>query len=324
MRQSWPAWLSGLLWTAPWWLGFLLFLALPMGLSLYISFCDYPLLESPVFIGGENYSNLMQDAKFHAVIRNTLLFAAIAIPLGTMVAVLLAVLLNQEARGQAVFRACIFLPTIVPLVAVGVMWMWMLSPEAGLVNQAIRPLGQLVEPVTSALHDATGKSELTEPIASLGQDLAEGPGWLSQPRWAMLALVIISMWLLGSPVVIYLAGLQEIPETLYEAAELDGASRWQGFRHVTLPGLSPVILFNVVVGIIGTWQIFALPYVMWRTGSGPNDSTYFYTMYLFDNAFRYLRMGYASAMAWIQLLIIVGLTGLVFLVSRRAVHYRGA
>ena len=313
-----------MLWTAPWWLGFLLFLAFPMGLSLYISFCDYPLLEAPVFIGGENYTNLMHDAKFHAVIRNTLTYAAIAIPLGTIIAVLLAVLLNQKARGQAIFRACIFLPTIVPLVAVGVVWMWMLSPEAGLVNQVVRPVGHVVQPITDAVHHAAGESEMTAPLASLGRDLVEGPGWLSQPRWAMLALVVISMWLLGSPVVIYLAGLQEIPETLYEAAELDGASRWQRFRHVTLPGLSPVILFNVIVGIIGTWQIFALPYVMWRTGSGPNDSTYFYTMYLFDNAFRYLKMGYASAMAWIQLLIIIGLTGVVFLVSRRTVHYRGA
>jgi len=127
----------------------------------------------------------------------------------------------------------------------------------------------------------------------------------------------------GSPVVIYLAGLQDIPETLYEAATIDGASRLRQFWHVTLPGLGPVILFNVIIAIIVTWQIFALPYVMWRGQPGPDHATYFYTMYLFDNAFRYLKMGYASAMAWIQLLIILALTALVFLATRRTVYYRG-
>ena len=139
----------------------------------------------------------------------------------------------------------------------------------------------------------------------------------------MTALVLISLWGVGSPVVIYLAGLQEIPEELYEAAMLDGASAPRRFWHVTLPGLSPVILFNVIVGLIGTWQIFALPYVLMRGEQGPQRSTYFYTMYLYDNAFRYLKMGYASAMAWVQLFIILALTAAVFLASRRAVYYRG-
>ena len=316
--------IQGLLWTAPWWLGFLLFLAVPMGFSLYISFCDYPLLQPPAYVGAANYRELAHDPVFHKVVGNTFIYAALAIPAGTMIAVLLAVLLNQKACGQAIFRACVFVPTIVPLVAVGVVWMWMLNPEAGLVNQAVRPVGQLVLPAAEALGQATGDAQWAEPIVGVVQDLADGPAWLDRPLWAMLALVLISLWLLGSPIVIYLAGLQDIPATLYEAAQLDGASRAQQFRHVTIPGLSPVILFNVIVGIIATWQIFALPYVMWRSRSGPEDTTYFYTMYLFDNAFKYLRMGYASAMAWIQLLIIIALTALVFWVSRRAVHYRGA
>jgi multiple sugar transport system permease protein len=293
MRRM-PAWVKGWLWTAPWWLGFLLLLAGPMGLSLYISFCDYPLLQPPVYIGAANYAGLATDPVFHKVLINTLIYAALAIPAGTVLAVLLAVLLNQNVRGQPVFRACIFVPTIVPLVAAAVVWMWMLNPEFGLINQSLRGVG------------------------------VDGPGWLDAPQWAMLALVLVSLWFIGSPVVIYLAGLQEIPETLYEAAELDGASRLRRFWHVTLPGLSPVILFNVIIAIITTWQIFALPYVMWRGRPGPDRATYFYTMYLFDNAFRYLKMGYASAMAWIQLLIILALTGLVFLVSRRMVYYRGA
>ncbi len=324
MRRTLPAWASGWLWTSPWWLGFLLFLALPMGLSLYISFCDYPLLQPPVFVGLQNYTGLARDDVFHKVVWNTLVYTMLAIPAGTVLAVLLAVLLNQRARGQAIFRACVFVPTVVPLVAAGVVWMWMLNPEAGLVNQAIRPVGEAVLPAAEALQNAAGAdAEWAEGVAGVARDLAEGPAWLDNPRWAMLALVLISFWLIGPPVVIYLAGLQEIPATLYEAAELDGASRVRRFWHVTLPGLSPVILFNVIIAIIATWQIFALPYVMWRTRPGPDGATYFYTMYLFDNAFRYLKMGYASAMAWVQLLIILVLTGLVFWASRRTVHYRG-
>jgi multiple sugar transport system permease protein len=285
--------LRGLLWTAPWWLGFLLFLALPMVLSLYISFCDYPLLQPPVYVGAANYAGLARDPLFHKVLANTLVYAALAIPAGTVLAVLLAVLLNQNVRGQAFFRGCIFVPTVVPIVAVAVVWLWLLNPEYGLINQPLQALGR------------------------------SGPMWLAAPPWAMLSLVLISLWTIGSPVVIYLAGLQEIPVELYEAARLDGASHVQQFRHVTLPGLGPVILFNVIIAIIGTWQIFAIPFVLWRGFARPDLNVYFYTMYLFDNAFRFLKMGYASAMAWIQLLIILALTGLVFLVSRRTVYYRG-
>jgi len=294
MSSRWRAWLQGMLWTAPWWLGFLLFLAAPLAISLYISFCNYPLLQPPVFVGAANYRELASDSVFHQVMLNTVLYASLAIPAGTVLAVLLATLLNRDVRGQAVFRTCVFFPTAVPLVAVGVMWMWMLNPEFGLVNAGFRMLG------------------------------IEGPAWLNAPHWAMLSLVLVSLWMIGSPFVIYLAGLQDIPQTLYEAAWIDGASRLRQFWHVTLPGLSPVILFNVIIGIIASWQVFALPYVMWRGRPGPDRAVYFYTMYLYDSAFRYLKMGQASAMAWIQFLIILALTGLVFWTSRRMVHYRGA
>lgn len=287
--------LAGLIWTAPWWLGFLLFLAIPMAFSLYISFCDYTLLLPPVFTGASNYVELSRDGLFWKVVVNTLIFAAISVPVSTILAVLIAVLLNQPVKGQAFFRACIFVPTIVPLVVAGLVWMWMLNPTAGLVN--------------AALHSITGR---------------EGPAWLDQPAWAMASLVIISLWLIGSPVVIYLAGIQDIPEELYEAARLDGANGPRRFWHVTLPGISPVILFNVIIGVIASLQVFALPYVMWRGERGPEDATYFYTSYLYDNAFKFLKMGYASAMGWIQLAIILALTGLVFWASRRMVHYRGA
>ncbi len=287
-------WLRGLLWTAPWWSGFLLFLAVPMGISLYISFCDYPLLQPPVYVGADNYRELTGDPIFHKVLANTFVYAAFAIPLGTVVAVVLAYLLNQKVRGLAIMRTCVFIPTVVPIVAMAVVWMWMLNPQYGLINHGLRLIG------------------------------IEGPTWLASPGWAMTSLVMVSLWGVGSPVVIYLAGLQDIPASLYEAARLDGAGPVRQFWHVTLPGISPVILFNVVIAIIATWQIFALPYVMMKSSAGPDRSTYFYTMYLFDNAFRYLKMGYASAMAWIQFLIILALTGLVFWLSRRMVHYRGA
>lgn len=289
-----PPWIRGLIWTAPWWLGFLFFLAFPMGLSFYISLCDYPLLQPPVYVGADNYLGMLHDPIFHKVLANTLVYAALAIPLGTVLAVLLATLLNQPVRGQAVFRTCIFIPTIVPIVATAVVWLWMLNPQFGLINQGLGAIG------------------------------IDGPTWLASPNWAMTSLVLVSLWAVGSPVVIYLAGLQDIPSSLYEAARLDGAGTLGQFRHVTLPGLGPVILFNVVMGIIATWQVFALPYVMMKGSPGPDRSTYFYTMYLFDNAFRFLKMGYASAMAWVQFLIILALTGLVFLLSRRAVHYRGS
>ncbi len=310
--------LTGLLWTAPWWLGFLLFLAIPMGASLYISFCDYPLLQPPAWIGTANYTALAGDEIFRKVIWNTAVYAVISIPIGTTVAILLATMLNARVRGQAFYRACIFIPTIVPMVAAGIVWLWMLNPEYGLINQGLRTVGPAVDGVNAAVA-AVGGERVTWMT-----ELAQGPRWLSTTYWAMTALILVSIWTIGSPVVIYLAGLQEIPEELYEAALLDGANTRRQFWHVTLPGLSPVILFNVIVAIIGTWQIFALPYILMRGEPGPERSTYFYTMYLYDNAFRYLKMGYASAMAWIQLFIILALTGLVFLVSRRGVHYRGA
>lgn len=287
-------WWTGWLWTAPWWLGFLLFLALPLGISLYVSFCDYTMLQPAVWVGGGNYAELARDGAFWNVMGNNLLFAALSIPLTTAAAIGLAVLLNQRVAGLAFFRAVVFLPTIVPLVAVGLIWMWLLNPDFGLLNRGLRLIG-----------------------------VDNPPVWLERPFWAVASLLLISVWSVGASVFIYLAGLQEIPESLYEAAALDGASPARRFWHVTLPGLSPVILFNAIVAIIGAWQLFALPYVMWRTVPRPELGVYYYNMYLFDNAFRYLRMGYASAMAWIQFGIVVALTLLLFWGSRRLVHYRG-
>lgn len=285
---------AGLMWTAPWWIGFLLFLAAPMAYSAYIALCDYSLLQPPVFTGLRNFERLTTDPDFAKALRNTFIFAAFSVPLTTITAILLAVLLNQKVRGLAFFRACIFVPTVVPLAAAGVVWLWILNPRLGVVGTIASFLG------------------------------VAAPSMLDSPAAAMSALVLVSLWFVGSPMVIYLAGLQEIPQSLYEAAMLDGASPAARFRHITLPGLSPVILFNVVVNIIGALQIFALPFVMFRTRPGPEKVALFYTTYVYDNAFRYLQMGYASAMAWIQLALVLLLTGMVFWLSRRLVHYRGA
>ncbi|HEY3242764.1 MAG TPA: sugar ABC transporter permease [Phycisphaerae bacterium] len=286
-------WLLGLAWTSPWWLGFVLLTAGPLALSLYLSFCDYPLLARPVYIGAENYAALVQDPVWWKALGNTVRFAVISIPLCSAFALGIAWLLQQPNRGGAIFQALIFLPTIVPLIATAMIWLWMLNGELGLLNQVLRWFG------------------------------LRGPNWLGDPVWAMRALVLIALWGVGNTVVIYLAGLNEVPRELYEAAHLDGAGAATTFLRITLPILTPVILFNAVIAIIATFQYFVIPFSIWRATDrgGPGRSAYFYTSYLYDNAFLYLKMGYASAMAWVQLLIILALTGLVFLVGRR-VGYR--
>jgi multiple sugar transport system permease protein len=273
----------------PWMVGFAVFLLLPIALSLYYSFCDFNLLQDPVWIGGRNYSDLVQDEVFWKSLKNTAWYALLALPAGLVVSISLALLLNVRTPGQSFYRTAIFLPSLVPIVASAVLWMWLFSIRVGLVNRFLGLLG------------------------------IEGPGWLIEPRWAMPALAIMSLWGVGHAVVIYLAGLQDIPRTLYEAAAIDGATGARRLVHVTLPMLSPVIFFNLVMGIIFTLQVFAAPYVMTR--GGPDRATYFYTMYLYDNAFSYLRMGYASAIAWVQFLIIVVLTAMAFWSGRKWVHY---
>lgn len=276
---------------SPWIVGFLAFTLLPVGLSFYYSLCDYTLLQSPVFIGLENYSDLARDEVFWRSLFNTFYYAAMALPGGLLVSLGLAMLLNVKVPGQAVWRTIIFLPSLVPVVASAMLWMWLFNAKLGLINALLAKLG------------------------------IEGPGWLTDPSWAMPALALMSLWGVGHAVVIYLAGLQDVPRELYEAAEIDGAGVWRRVWNVTLPMLSPVIFFNLVMAIIGTLQVFDVPYIM--TGGGPARATYFVTMYLYDNAFNYLQMGYASAMAWIMLLIVLALTGIAFWSSSRWVHYQG-
>jgi multiple sugar transport system permease protein len=282
---------AGLAFLSPWLIGFAAFTLLPIGLSLYYSFCDYSLVQPPTWVGLDNYRDLLGDPVFWQALTNTFQYAAMAIPAALLVSLGLALLLNLRMPGQAVFRTIIFLPSLVPVVASAMVWLWLLNADAGLINAALRMAG------------------------------VKGPGWLVDTRWALPSLALMSLWGVGHTVVIYLAGLQDVPAELYEAAAIDGAGPARRLWHVTLPTISPVIFFNLVMAIIGTLQVFATPFIM--TGGGPARATYFYSMYLYDNAFNYLKMGYASAMAWILLMMIVLLTALAFWTSKRWVHYQG-
>lgn len=293
--------LRGLLWISPWLVGFAAFLALPLGMSLYYSLTDYSILEAPLWIGADNYRALAADPTFWKVMKNTVVYALVSIPLGTITALGLAVLLNHDLRGISIFRAAVFLPTFVPLVAAAMVWMWLFNGDFGLINRGVGLL-----------------------LAPLGIPF-RGPNWLEDAAWNMPALVIMSLWMIGRAVVIYLAALQGVPRELYEAGHIDGMGPWRRLANVTLPMISPVILFNVIIAIIDAWQVFATPYVLTKAVGGPDKAMYFYTHYLYDNAFLFgPRMGYACAMAWVQLVIILGLTVLTFCVSRRYVYYRAA
>lgn len=287
---------NGLLFISPWFVGLGVFLIYPIVTSFYLSFCEYSVLRPAMFIGGENYGELMGDSVFWKSLWNTIVYAAFALPLGTITAVILALLLNARVRGLAVYRTIFFLPSLVPMVALAVLWLWMFNGEYGLVNHMLKVV-----------------------LSPLGM---APPAWLASTTWSKPAMIIMSVWGVGHSIVIYLAGLQDVPEHLYEAAQIDGASFWQQTWHVTLPMISPVIRFNVIMGIIGVFNLFAVPYVLSPEGS-PARSIYFYVMYLFDNAFLHLRMGYASAMAWLLFLLIFALTVVTVVLSRRHVHYGG-
>ncbi|MFC1806378.1 carbohydrate ABC transporter permease [Planctomycetota bacterium] len=314
---------NGLLFISPWVVGFGVFMLYPVGASLFYSFCDYSVLEPPVWWGAENYTELFRhDEVFRTSLWNTTVFAGISLPLGMLVALTLAILLNTKVRGMTIYRTIFFLPSIVPIVAMAILWLWIFNGQYGVLNYTVSPLfgffNHWVRPVIN------WELALLDPVLSLvGKSVRMAPlhppTWLDSPLWAKPALIIMGMWGVGYAVVIYLAGLQDIPKSLYESADIDGASWWQKTIHITIPMLSPVIYFNLVMGIIGTFQIFAAPYIM--TNGGPERATTFYTLYLYNLAFEDLRMGYACAMAWILFVIILALTLLATKVSQRHVHY---
>lgn len=283
---------KGVLFASPWIIGFLVFTAYAVAASLYYSFCRYDILSPPQWIGLRNYTRLVTDDEVFATsLWNTLYMVVFGLPLGLAGSLAISLLLNARVRGIAVYRTVFYIPSLVPAVALATLWLWLLNTDIGLVNVLLRKVG----------------------IA--------GPGWLTDPAWAKPALILMGLWGVGGSAIIYLAGLQGIPEHLYEAAELDGAGAVTKFRHVTLPMLSPVIFFNLVMGLIGSFQYFTQVYIM--TNGGPQDSTLFYALYLFNRAFVDLKMGYASAMAWILFVITLACTLVVFKTSARWVYYEG-
>lgn len=286
--------IAGVLFALPWIVGFSVFLAWPLLQSLYYSFCDYSVLTPAVFIGFENYATLLRDDLFYKALYNTFYFAVFSIPLSTIMAIALAMLLNAKVKGQAFYRTFFFLPSLIPAVPLAMLWQWIFNGDQGILKFLLNAVG-----------------------------IQETPNWLGDPAYSKTVLIVMSVWTVGNAMVIYLAGLQQVPQAMYEAADLDGASPWKKTRHVTLPLLSPVITFNVIMGIIGSLQYFTQAYVIFP-GGAPAQSTYLYTMYIFDSAFRDLRMGYASAMGWIMFLIILALTYGALKYSERKAHYEAS
>lgn len=284
-REMYTAWLF----ISPWVLGFIFFLALPIALSVYYSFTAFNVFQPPRWIGLANFRALSTDPLFWKALYNTAYYTFLSVPLMMIISLGIALLLNSKLRGMRIFRTIFFLPSVLSGVGVALLWLWIFNPDYGLINLLLGYIG------------------------------IEGPLWLYSPQWAKPAMVIMSLWGLGGVMVINLAGLQSVPEQLYEAARVDGASNWAQFRYVTLPMLSPTLFFNFITLTIGSFQVFTQAYIM--TGGGPVHSTLFYVLYLFQTAFESLRMGYASAMAWILFFVIVGVSLFQLAVSRRLVYY---
>lgn len=276
----------------PWFGGVLIFTAGPLLASLYLSFTNFDLLQPPAWIGLENYAELFtSDPRYLGALRVTFTYVLIGVPLNLVFALLIAVLMNQKVAALGLFRSIYYLPSLLGgSVAVAVMWRQLFGRE-GAINDLVSLVG--IEPAN----------------------------WISDPRYALYTLILLHVWQFGSAMVIFLAGLQQVPRELYEAAEVDGAGPLQKFRNVTFPLLTPVIFFNLVLGIINSFQAFTSAYIVSGGSGGPADSTLFYTLYLYQEGFMNFRMGYASAMGWILLLIIGAFTALNFVASSRWVFY---
>jgi multiple sugar transport system permease protein len=283
---------------SPWLIGFILFTGGPVLYSFLMSLTDWTGLTNREWVGFQNYIQLFTvDPLFGTVLANTFVYGFFSVTLGTVAALGAALLMNQKVPGISIFRTIYYLPSVTSGVAIAIMWAWMFNPRSGLVNYMLSLVG------------------------------VQGPGWFSSPYWAMPGLIIISLWAIGPNMVVLLAGLQGIPQYLYEAARIDGANPWQEFRYVTLPMLSPVLFYVMVISMISSFQIFENVFILTGSGGGtagvggPGTATRVYVIDLYLNAFVNLRMGYASAQAWILCVIIMVLTWLMFTISKRRVHY---
>lgn len=284
----------GYLFLLPWLLGLLIFWIGPILASAYFSVLEYDVLSPPKFIGLENYIRAFTgDKQFWPSLQRTLVYAITVVPIGLAGSLLLAILLNQGAKGTNFFRTFYFLPHLTPTVALALLWTWLLHPSVGPVNVALSWVG------------------------------IEGPGWLTSKQWALPAVIIIALWagIGGNGMLIFLAGLQGVPKELLEAAEIDGAGRMAKFWNVTLPMISPTLLFNLILGIIAALKVFTISFV--ATNGGPSYATWFYALHIYNQAFHYFRMGYGAALAWIFVVILLAFTYLQLAASRRWVYYAG-
>lgn len=318
-HRGWSSWIAALAFTSPWLLGLTLLFAWPFVASLYWSFCRFDIINPPRFVGVENYQRLAAEIAYGRgagkALLNTVYFALLSVPLSVVLGVLLAVLLSAKVRGQAFFRTLIFLPSVIPIVASSVLWIWMLEPEGGLINLI---LGGVGVPPQNWLNQA-------RPAVS-GAGVWQIGSWLTGGRLLLMgskdALVLMTLWGVGNFVVIYLAAISDIPGTLYEAASIDGASEFRKLLHVTIPMLSPVIFFNLVMGLIRSVQTFTSIYVLSEGTGQPGQSLMTVSLHLFVSAFADFEMGYTSAIAWAMFVGLMSCTVLLFRTSKAWVHYR--
>ncbi|WP_178024925.1 carbohydrate ABC transporter permease [uncultured Paenibacillus sp.] len=285
--------LYGWLFAMPAILGLLIFTLGPMLYSLYMSFTDYTGSNSPTFTGLDNYGRMFsgEDPYFYKSLAVTFYFVILSVPTGIIYSFLLAILLNQNVKGKSIFRTIFYLPSIVPIIAISFIWLWLLNPDLGLANELLRSLG------------------------------LPGSQWIFGEKSVVPSLALMNLWTTGGTMIIFLAGLQDIPRSLYEAIEMDGGSRLAKLRHITIPMMTPTIFFNLIMGIINGFQVFSQAYVM--TNGGPNNASLFYVFYLYREAFQFSRMGSASAIAWVLFAIIMVLTYVVFRTSNKWVYYEG-
>jgi multiple sugar transport system permease protein len=284
--------ITGVLFISPWIIGFLAFTAYPIVASLYYSFTRFDVINSPVYIGLDNFVFMFsQDPSIPIVIYNTIYFVILGVPSGLIASFLLATLLNNNIVARPLFRTFFFVPAIVPSVAAAMVWLWMYNPNYGLLDGTMSGLGLQVIP------------------------------WLGSPELSKISLIIMGTWAQGATIVIFLAALQDVPRELYDAAKVDGANGLNRFLSVTIPMCTPSILFVLITGLIGTFQYFTIPWVM--TQGGPMQSTEVYSIYLYQSAFQFFKMGYASAQAWVLFLIIMVFTFITFRSSARWVYYGG-
>ncbi len=284
--------ITGLLFVSPWLLGFLLWTLYPLISSAYYSFTRYDLVRPPIWIGLDNFREIFtDDPRFWTVVYNTFYYVGISVPLGVVVAFLMASLLNTKLVLRSTFRAIFYIPSIVPAVCSAMVWLFIYNNQYGVINNLLRAAGQPIIP------------------------------FLSSVEWAKPSLIVISLWAQGTAVVIFLAALQDVPRSLYEAATVDGANALHRFWHITIPMCSPIILYNLVMSLIGAFQTFLMPYLL--TNGGPMASTEFYAMNLYRQAFEFFRMGKACALAWIMAIVVAILTAILFRTSGRWVFYGG-